>query len=81
MSLQYHNYRDETWKIISGTGIVNIECNAYNVNYGDIVNICKKQLHQIKNITNYSLIFIEIQTGQLIYENDIIRINDIYDRQ
>lgn len=80
LSLQYHNYRDETWKIVNGEGVVTIGGNTFNAKTHDTITICKKQHHCIKNVGKYNLIFIEIQTGDKLYEDDIIRVYDIYNR-
>lgn len=81
LSLQYHNYRDEVWKIMSGSGIATVGDNIFNINSGDVIKIYKKQQHNIKNIGDYDVIFIEIQTGCKIFEDDIIRIEDVYNRK
>ena len=80
LSLQYHNYRDELWKIISSNGIMTLGSNKFEVKCGDIIEIHKKQCHRIENSGDNDLIFIEIQTGDIISEIDIKRVEDKYDR-
>ena len=80
LSLQYHNYRDELWKIMSSKGITTLEDNKFEVKSGDTIEIYKKQRHRIENIGSDDLLFIEIQTGTQISEDDIIRESDIYNR-
>ena len=42
--------------------------------------IPRKSKHRIENISNETLIFIEIQTGEYFDEDDIVRIEDDYNR-
>ncbi len=79
-SYQYHRYRKELWQIISGEGIatindVNVPCAT-----GDYVYVRLLEKHRIRNIGSEPLIFIEIQTGELCIETDIVRISDDYNR-
>lgn len=80
LSLQYHNYRDELWNIIYGNGIMTLKNDKFEIKCGDIIKIEKKQYHRIENNGDKDLMFIEIQTGNRIEENDIVRIGDKYDR-
>lgn len=80
LSLQYHNNREELWNITNGRGIVTLENKNFEVNCGDMIRICKKQLHRIENVNDSSLVFLEVQTGLNLFESDIVRINDIYKR-
>ena len=81
LSLQYHNYRDELWKIIYGEGLMTLGNDKFRLTSGDTVEIDKTQQHRIVNDSEFALIFIEIQTGQLLSEKDIVRVNDIYGRK
>lgn len=80
ISLQYHKYGDETWKIICGTGLVTLDNDSFSVNEKDVIQIKKEQLHRIKNISNCDLILIEIQTGDKLDETDIVRVSVNYNR-
>lgn len=81
LSLQYHNYRDELWKIINSNGVITLGNEKFEIKCGDIINILKKQCHRIENRGDKDLVFIEIQTGDVISEVDIKRIDDKYHRQ
>lgn len=81
LSYQYHNKRSETWVIIQGEGIVTIEGNNKNITKGDTIIIPMTSKHRIENIGNDKLIFIEVQTGEYFGEDDIVRIEDDYNRQ
>lgn len=80
LSLQSHRYRSETWEIISGTGIVQIDEKRVSCKKGDLIKISKGQKHRIENSGEVPLVFIEIQTGEILSENDIVRFEDKYGR-
>ena len=80
LSLQTHKFRDEVWTIVSGEGIVSLDNQKINVKEGSIIKINKKIKHRIENITQDELVFIEVQKGDILDENDIVRIEDIYNR-
>ncbi len=80
LSLQYHNFRKEYWFIIKGNGLVIINDKEIPIKKNDIIEIPYKAIHSIKNIGDQDLEFIEIQVGEKLSEDDIIRIKDIYQR-
>ena len=81
LSKQFHNFRSEHWFIIKGNAIVYKDGEINTLKKGDSVDIPKKSIHYIENKTKNNLIFIEIQMGEYFGEDDIIRIDDIYDRK
>ncbi len=80
LSLQKHLYRNEHWMILQGQGIVTLGKNLLKVKKNDTVYIPKGKKHRIENRGKIPLIFIEIQTGEILDENDIIRFEDKYGR-
>lgn len=80
LSLQIHKYRDEIWTIVSGKGMVQLDNDKIEVKEGDVIEISKNRKHRIENIMNNELVFIEVQKGDVLDENDIIRIDDVYSR-
>ncbi len=80
LSYQFHKNRSETWIIIQGEGIVTLEGNNQKIIQGDIITIPKTLKHRIENTGNSKLIFIEVQTGKYFGEDDIIRVEDDYNR-
>ena len=80
LSLQSHNYRSEHWIVISGKAIVTIDDKEICKVAGENVFIPVKTKHRIKNNGKQNLEFIEIQYGEILDENDIIRYEDIYGR-
>lgn len=80
LSLQSHNHRSEHWVILEGTALVILEDKEYTVKAGDSIDIPLKAKHSLQNPYNSELKIIEVQKGNYISEDDIIRYNDIYGR-
>jgi mannose-6-phosphate isomerase len=80
LSYQYHHKRNETWTIVYGTGKFMIDDSVFNVKYGDTLKINKGQRHRIECTSKEPLKFVEVQTGEYFGEDDIVRIEDSYNR-
>ncbi len=81
LSYQYHNKRSELWYVISGTGIVTINDKKIRLNVGSTIKIDKRDKHRVENNGSKNLVFIEIQTGSYFGEDDIVRLDDDYNRK
>jgi len=77
ISLQYHNQRNELWNIISGTGIACVDNINYECEEGSSFMINSSVVHKITNTGNDDLVFIEVQTGAILSEGDIVRLEPI----
>jgi cytidyltransferase-like protein len=80
LSLQKHNNRSEFWQIVKGESKITIEENEYCLKEKEHIYIPKNTIHRIENIGDRELIFIEIQLGEDLKEDDIIRLEDDYGR-
>lgn len=80
LSYQYHHRREEVWILVKGSGIVTVEDEIRAVSKGSIVHIKKEQKHRIENTGEENLEFIEVQLGEYFGEDDIIRLQDDYNR-
>tara|TARA_Y100001935_G_scaffold253834_1_gene261162 strand:+ start:51 stop:392 length:342 start_codon:yes stop_codon:yes gene_type:complete len=80
LSYQYHNKRSEVWTIVEGNGEVIIDGKKNSLKYGDCIKIDKTSKHRIHNNSDAILKFIEVQTGSYFGEDDIVRIDDDYNR-
>lgn len=80
LSYQYHIKRAESWTIIEGQGIVTIDGVEKKVTAGESIKINREAKHRILNSGDSILVFIEIQTGTYFGEDDIVRIEDDYNR-
>jgi mannose-6-phosphate isomerase-like protein (cupin superfamily) len=81
LSYQYHFKRNELWMIVKGEAVVKINDVEYIKTYGDIVTVSAEDKHNVRNEQEEDLVFIEIQTGEYFSEDDIVRIEDKYDRK
>jgi mannose-6-phosphate isomerase-like protein (cupin superfamily) len=79
LSLQYHKMRDEFWVIESGEALLQIEDNFFNLIAGNTARIEKFNKHRVTNNLQSDLVIIETQYGKC-YEEDIVRIADVYGR-
>lgn len=81
LSLQYHNHREEYWVIASGVGIAQVGESFVSVNQGSVVFIPKGVKHRIANTSETEQLIIgETQIGDYFGEDDIVRIEDDYNR-
>jgi len=81
LSYQYHKKRAETWIIVEGEATVTVEGKIKKYNEGQTVIIPKGAKHRVENNKSDKLIFIEVQTGSYFGEDDIIRLQDDYNRR
>lgn len=81
LSKQYHHHRNETWVIAEGIALVTVGKTTSTMLPGDIVKIAKGEIHRVENPGDSRLIFIELQLGDYFGEDDIVRIEDDYDRK
>ena len=80
LSLQKHKSRSEFWQIVKGDSKITIEHQEYYLKEKEHIYIPKDTVHRIENIGKEELIFIEIQLGEILKEEDIIRFEDDYGR-
>jgi mannose-6-phosphate isomerase-like protein (cupin superfamily) len=80
LSLQFHHHRAEDWSIVTGSGRVELAGRPIDVTVGSHVHIPPLATHRITNIGDKTLIFVEIQRGEILDEADIVRLSDDYGR-
>lgn len=80
LSVQSHNYRSEHWVVACGSAQVLIGDKEIILNVGQSIDIPIKTIHSLCNPTKNDLEIIELQMGEIISEDDIIRYSDIYGR-
>ena len=80
LSLQMHHQRCEFWTIISGEATVSINHKESTLRAQENAFIPLKTLHRLKNAGKDNLVIIEIQCGDYLGEDDIIRFDDQYGR-
>ena len=80
LSYQYHDKRSERWVIVSGILSVILDDVRIIKTSGESIHIPLGSRHRACNETHEPVIFIEVQTGSYFGEDDIIRIEDDYNR-
>lgn len=80
LSLQFHHHRSEDWMIVEGQGVVERDGQQIAVARGTHMHIPQGAKHRIANTGDTVLTFIEVQQGDVLDENDIVRIEDDYGR-
>ena len=80
LSLQSHNYRSEHWVVLSGIARVTLDDKVFMLKAGSSIDIPVKAVHQLANPYDVELKIIEVQKGDKLVEEDIIRYKDIYGR-
>ena len=80
LSLQSHNHRSEHWTVLEGQATVILEDKTILVNAGDSIDIPLQAKHSLQNLTEQELKIIEVQKGNYISEDDIVRYQDCYGR-
>ena len=81
LSLQSHAHREEHWIVVHGTGIVQLDESLVEVHCGSSVFIPKGCKHRVENTDDKErLIISEVQIGDYLGEDDIIRYEDDYGR-
>ena len=80
LSLQLHKHRSEHWTIVQGTGIVQVGMDKHNVEQNRSIYIPKETLHRIQCTSDENLEFIEVQVGDYLGEDDIVRLEDDFGR-
>ena len=80
ISLQKHRHRSEHWTVTSGRPKITINKKKFFKNTNETAFIPKGATHRIENPFNRAVKIIEVQTGPILKETDIIRFEDIYGR-
>jgi len=80
LSLQSHHHRSEHWVVVEGTAEVTIDDKVKLITEGQSVYIPLGALHRLRNPGKLPMVLIEVQTGAYLGEDDIIRYEDVYDR-
>jgi mannose-1-phosphate guanylyltransferase len=80
LSLQMHHHRSEHWVVVSGMAkVVNGE-NEFYVNTNESTFIPAGHKHRLENPGVVGLVMIEVQSGEYLGEDDIVRFEDVYGR-
>jgi len=80
LSLQMHHYRNEHWIVVSGTARVTADEKVFLLATNESTYIKAGVRHRLENPGSLPLVIIEVQSGQYVGEDDIVRFDDKYGR-
>ena len=80
LSYQKHSKRAEHWFVVTGTAKVTLDDEEIIVNAGESIDIPIGAAHRVENPGDEDLIFIEVQRGTYLGEDDIVRLEDDFGR-
>tara|TARA_Y100000294_G_scaffold46779_1_gene43486 strand:+ start:376 stop:1581 length:1206 start_codon:yes stop_codon:yes gene_type:complete len=80
ISLQKHHHRVEHWMITQGKPKITINKKKFFKKENETVLIPQGAIHRIENYFKKPVKIIEVQTGQILKESDIVRYQDMYGR-
>ena len=80
LSLQKHHHRSEYWLVTNGKPLITINKNKFIKKPNESVFIPQGAIHRIENPYKKPVKIIEVQTGPILKESDIVRYQDIYGR-
>ena len=79
-SLQNHKHRSEHWTVVNGTATATVDDLVVGLSRGQFIDIPLGAKHRLENLTDQLVEVIEVQFGDYLGEDDIIRYEDIYNR-
>lgn len=80
LSLQLHHHRSEHWVVVSGTAEVENDGRTSLLGTNESTYISAGHRHRVGNPGLVDLVMIEVQTGEYLGEDDIVRFDDVYGR-
>jgi mannose-6-phosphate isomerase len=80
LSYQKHRYRAEHWMTVQGTAKVTLDDVDHIIERGEKIDIPLGAAHRVANPGEEKLIFIEVQQGDYLGEDYIIRLQDDFGR-
>lgn len=80
LSLQSHKHRSENWVIIQGQAVVTRDDEEIPLTANQWIYIPAGAKHRIANRGDVEVVFVEVQTGTYLGEDDIVRYEDDFNR-
>jgi len=80
LSYQKHAQRAEHWVVVQGTARVTLDDKEITISVGEAIDIGIGAAHRVENPGNELLVFIEVQRGGYLGEDDIVRLQDDFGR-
>jgi mannose-6-phosphate isomerase-like protein (cupin superfamily) len=80
LSLQSHKHRAEHWTVVNGIATATVDKNVETLSRGQYIDVPKGAIHRLANQHGETLDVIEVQFGDYLGEDDIVRYEDVYNR-
>jgi mannose-1-phosphate guanylyltransferase/mannose-6-phosphate isomerase len=80
LSLQKHFHRAEHWVVVKGTADVTVNGEVRPIHENESIYVPIGSAHRLANPGKIPLELIEVQVGSYLGEDDIVRLDDVYDR-
>jgi mannose-6-phosphate isomerase len=80
LSLQSHKHRSEHWTVVRGVATITVEDAVHHLSRGQSIDVPLGARHRLENLGQDIMEIIEVQFGDYLGEDDIIRYDDIYNR-
>lgn len=80
LSLQMHHHRSEHWIVVSGMALVINDDRTFFLSKNESTFISAGHQHRLENPGLLNLVMIEVQSGEYLEEDDIVRFEDHYGR-
>lgn len=80
LSVQMHFHRSEHWVVVAGQAKVHYGDKSIDLNVNESTYHGREVVHALENIADVPLELIEVQVGNYLGEDDIVRFDDIYGR-
>jgi mannose-1-phosphate guanylyltransferase/mannose-6-phosphate isomerase len=80
LSFQVHYHRSEHWVVVKGTAKVTIGEREVLIHENESAYVPKSTAHRLENPGKIPLEIIEVQNGEYVGEDDIVRMDDVYGR-
>ena len=80
LSYQKHSQRAEHWVVVSGAAKVTLDDKEITILAGEAIDIEIGAAHRVENPGKELLVFIEVQRGRYLGEDDIVRLQDDFGR-
>jgi mannose-1-phosphate guanylyltransferase/mannose-6-phosphate isomerase len=80
LSLQMHHHRSEHWVVVAGTALVTIDGHETLLHNGESTYVPAGVMHRLENPGLLPLELIEVQIGEYVGEDDVVRFEDDFDR-
>jgi mannose-6-phosphate isomerase len=81
LSLQSHKHRSEHWTVVTGITTVTVGDSVQNLSRSQSIDIPRGDKHRLENLSSGMVEIIEVQFGDYLGEDDIIRYDDVYNRR